>query len=1062
MNRKFTIMISLSLLVSALSFIAMPTPSVSAAVPPAIDGGTVYWNQDWYVDNGTSLEYVNQSIILGGDLQINTTGSLTLRNVTLFMNCSYRMEYNITSYGSFRIFDGDNNSQTISDRSDIASPGLNREFGFTNNPGSILEIRGCNVQWSGYRAPAGPWGGIVIKTSGFVVSDATIIDTTTLPYYTGRGINIYDGCEGSISNCTFMYGTGIVCQNLENSYIQNNHFFYGGSDIIDFGVTQNVTIDGNYFDNFVWAGCGPISLGLASNITISNNQMYNGQNNNRGISLWNHCEKSVIFNNTIDGFTGVGINIDGVGTNNIEIKNNQISNTYRGIYIWTGANHILVDNNEISNCECGIRISSNITHNNTITNNTLTENGVGLAFDDPKDNNIYHNVFVGNTYQANNSGVNNLWDDGYPSGGNYWSDYHGSDSNGDGIGDIPYSNIGGSVWVQDNYPLMEPFGGLPPISNVSFLPTYWLTPSIEINAAAEDDYCVKNVTLWYRYSEDNVSWDAWEKFSTDIEIPWNWTFSFPDESGYYQFYSIAVDNASKYEAAPVVADAACIYNNPPLITLDSPANNSIIPAGTIIDVNISDENIEFVNYTLDSSAEQPLPLPYDINTAGWVDGLHYLNITATDSIGNNTEAFFSFTIDSTYPDISLISPTNNSFIRPGTVIDVSVTDIHLVSVNYSINNGTFQKFNSPYNLYTGGWSDGVCNLTVNAFDVSNQLVSKYFCLNIDGTGPRVVSVSPANNSTNVPRNTSIVVQFNESMNVTTTENAFSIINLTYPTVISYSWNAEKTIMNVTIASMLENNRSYQVSINSSAKDLAGNILFGYSFTFTTWLDSDDDNVPDSQDDDDDNDGTPDSEDDFPFDASENTDSDGDGIGNNADSDDDGDGTPDADDDFPLDPSEDTDTDHDGTGNNADTDDDGDGVPDDIDADPLDPAVTDIIGNPENGWLENYLWLIVILIIIAVIGAILMFTKKSRLVASQTETVPEMRTELCPKCGFDIEKGSPCPFCAGEKPPEPPKPQAQPETKPKLDRDEMLQRVEKAYKEGRMNEEQYRKNLEKFK
>ena len=59
---------------------------------------------------------------------------------------------------------------------------------------------------------------------------------------------------------------------------------------------------------------------------------------------------------------------------------------------------------------------------------------------------------------------------------------------------------------------------------------------------------------------------------------------------------------------------------------------------------------------------------------------------------------------------------------------------------------------------------------------------------------------------------------------------------------------------------------------------------------------------------------------------------------------DNDGTPNSDDDFPLDPTEDTDTDGDGTGDNADTDDDGDGIPDSIDDCPLlvdiiDPTIT---------------------------------------------------------------------------------------------------------------------------
>jgi gliding motility-associated-like protein len=111
----------------------------------------------------------------------------------------------------------------------------------------------------------------------------------------------------------------------------------------------------------------------------------------------------------------------------------------------------------------------------------------------------------------------------------------------------------------------------------------------------------------------------------------------------------------------------------------------------------------------------------------------------------------------------------------------------------------------------------------------------------------------------------------------------------------------------------------------------------YSADIAAAQDTDGDGIPNDLDPDDDNDGTPDTEDDFPLDDSEDTDTDGDGTGDNADTDDDNDGTPDSEDAFPKDASEDTDTDGDGTGDNADTDDDNDGTPDSEDAFPKDDS-----------------------------------------------------------------------------------------------------------------------------
>jgi len=113
----------------------------------------------------------------------------------------------------------------------------------------------------------------------------------------------------------------------------------------------------------------------------------------------------------------------------------------------------------------------------------------------------------------------------------------------------------------------------------------------------------------------------------------------------------------------------------------------------------------------------------------------------------------------------------------------------------------------------------------------------------------------------------------------------------------------------------------------------------------------------------DDDGVPDDDDEFPHDANETVDSDGDGTGDNADTDDDNDGTPDGEDAFPTDASETVDTDGDGIGNNADTDDDGDGVADALDPAPLDPTIRADYDQP---W--PYMWLVYLMLIIVVLGA----------------------------------------------------------------------------------------------
>jgi parallel beta-helix repeat protein len=90
-------------------------------------------------------------------------------------------------------------------------------------------------------------------------------------------------------------------------------------------------------------------------------------------------------------------------------------------------------------------------NHNTIKDNNITDNdnfGVSIV-GDSIENAVYHNNFINNGYQHASSEDTNAWDDGAQ--GNYWDNYTGVDSNGNGIGDTSYVIDANN---QDRYPLM--------------------------------------------------------------------------------------------------------------------------------------------------------------------------------------------------------------------------------------------------------------------------------------------------------------------------------------------------------------------------------------------------------------------------------------------------------------------------------------------------------------------------------------------------------------------------------------------------------------------------------
>jgi len=119
-------------------------------------------------------------------------------------------------------------------------------------------------------------------------------------------------------------------------------------------------------------------------------------------------------------------------------------------------NNTIMRNNTITNCGQALSLSLP-NYNNTFFENNFIGNSRGIVMNNLlTGNKFYHNNLINNTEQVYTyhvfQGVDNSWDDGYPSGGNYWSDYIGIDSDGDGIGETPYIIDENN---RDNYPLIN-------------------------------------------------------------------------------------------------------------------------------------------------------------------------------------------------------------------------------------------------------------------------------------------------------------------------------------------------------------------------------------------------------------------------------------------------------------------------------------------------------------------------------------------------------------------------------------------------------------------------------
>jgi uncharacterized repeat protein (TIGR01451 family) len=349
---------------------------------------------------------------------------------------------------------------------------------------------------------------LIVGCLGFFVIEDDNMNVTAKTLYVG-GIGNYSTIKSAVN----------AAKAGDTVYVNNgtyNEFFNISKSINLIGYDSTTTIiDGQSFFNVITIYSNWVTI---SGFTIKNSGT---GTSNAGILLWKvlNC---TITNNNISSNNALGINLD--SSSNIEITNNNISsNDMCGLWIHS-SNNVEISNNNFekngygpnsaSQYYCGVRLESSSkntlsgnqiidnnfygirmknANNNVLRYNEIRIHNFGLYWDSSgSGNSIYFNEFSGSSnnsaggasayitlnsanpvsYVYNNSNYTRYI-------GNYWDDYTGIDTDGDGIGNS-YHNIS---TYQDLYPLVES------IKNYTMIPT-----SIKLNMDAST-FNSSNITV---------------------------------------------------------------------------------------------------------------------------------------------------------------------------------------------------------------------------------------------------------------------------------------------------------------------------------------------------------------------------------------------------------------------------------------------------------------------------------------------------------------------------------------------------------------------------------------
>jgi parallel beta-helix repeat protein len=443
--------------------------------------------------------------------------------------------------------------------------------------------------------------GAVIGVDVHSCSNTTVRDNLVTGNQIGIALDYYSSNNVLTENNVTLnswYGVWILRSPgnlLRNNSMASNKFNLGvqGDEPSTFAqdIDASNTVDNkpvqywiNQENKTVPANAGYVGLINCTQITLQNVKL---EDNGEGVLLAYTINSTIFGNNITNNECGIRLYASSA---NIVDENNVSANEVQGIQLYGSVDNRVIKNSIGANWQGVSFVESS--NNHLIENNIETNNNASIVFLNSSDNLFFHNNFMNNVAGISDLALDlpaynwsrNTWDNGYPSGGNYWSNYWGVDNysgpyqnetGSDGIGDTPYVI---DVNNTDHYPLMNPYSTnslsvtISPISSTSDVSQSQLFTSSVVGG-----------TLPYTYQ--------WYLNGAPVSgaTGATWTFT-PTFGGSYTVYLEIADVASAIatsNTATVTVNGACIIVDPTLSLFTAPS----MVVGSTFNINVSLVNV---------------------------------------------------------------------------------------------------------------------------------------------------------------------------------------------------------------------------------------------------------------------------------------------------------------------------------------------------------------------------------------------------------------------------------------------------------------------------------------